>query len=266
LCNKEIKFAAFWDYAHSCLGAEKIATGHYARIAFDGERHSLLKGVDERKDQSYFLSFLSEKQLAKAIFPLGEMQKSEVRQIAGKLGLSVAGKKDSTGICFIGERNFREFLSRYLPAQKGDIIDADSGEKIGEHNGLMYYTIGQRKGLGIGNRGGGERWYVVSKELESNVLFAAEGEANPRLFSSGFTSGEVHFVNPMRPQIVRCTVKHRYMQAETPASVRIQPNHVSVAFDAPQAGVAPGQVGAFYMNETCLGGAIIGKSIELAQN
>ncbi|MDR2519907.1 MAG: tRNA 2-thiouridine(34) synthase MnmA [Eubacteriaceae bacterium] len=262
LCNSEIKFKAFLKYAQDALSADFIATGHYARIQrADGEVR-LLKGSDAKKDQSYFLSFLSSQQLSKALFPLGEYEKPDVRMAARKLGLRVSEKKDSTGVCFIGERNFRKFLSSYLPARPGSIVDWDTGEVIGEHIGLMYYTIGQRRGLGIGGHGNGGRWYAASKDLERNILYAVEGGNNPKLFYRGFEGGEPSFVNPMpNGGKRRITVKYRYQQKEAPALLEVSEERCRVIFEAPQSSIAPGQVGAFYSGDTCLGGSIITKGI-----
>jgi len=257
LCNSEIKFKAFLDYAKAAFGAELIATGHYANAHTQAGRTALYKGADQHKDQSYFLSFLTEAQLASALFPLGGMQKSEVRALAKKLGLRVADKKDSTGICFIGERNFRKFLPSYLPARPGDILDWDSGKAIGRHNGLMYYTIGQRRGLGIGNLGTGQRWYVASKDVSANTLLCVEGEGNPKLYCEGFCAKEYNFIGYDCDESFECMVKYRYMQEEKPARATFRDGALQIAFQEKQAGVAPGQVGALYIGQRCLGGAII---------
>ena len=262
LCNSEIKFKCFWEYARDVLQAEKIATGHYARTVSAGGRTKLFKGADESKDQSYFLSFLTEQQLKTALFPLGGMMKSEVRKIAESLKLRTADKKDSTGICFIGERNFTRFLMNYIPAQKGDIADADTRRIIGKHNGLMYYTIGQRRGLGIGGTGTGERWYVCGKDTDNNILYAVQGADNPKLFVSGLTAENWNFINPPEEQDFRCSVKIRYRQSEKACSVSVRGEHGTVVFDEPQSGAAPGQAAVFYDGEECLGGAIIGSTLK----
>ena len=262
LCNSEIKFKAFLEYAQKNLGADFIATGHYVRNDVTDDRVRLLKGIDPKKDQSYFLSFLDKDQIKKALFPLGEMCKDEVRAIADELDLRTAGKKDSMGICFIGERNFTKFLAQYLPAQKGDIVDLDSMTKVGEHSGLMYYTIGQRRGLGIGNQGGGDRWYVCDKDIKSNILLVVQGDDNPALFSDGFTSGTVHFINSLDKQSIQCSVKYRYQQQEKKCTLTLTDKGCEVYFDQKQSGVAPGQVGVFYMDDECLGGAIIGNALK----
>lgn len=257
LCNSEIKFRAFLDYAKHTLGADLIATGHYARTEMRNGRIRLLKGLDPKKDQSYFLSFLSSQQLGNALFPLGNMMKPQVREIAKQLNLRTAEKKDSMGICFIGERNFTKFLQQYLPAKKGDMIDIDTNKKVGEHEGLMYYTIGQRRGLRIGNLGEGERWYVCGKDMEHNLLYVAQGADNPHLFCTGFHSDELHFISEPDEASFGCTVKYRYQQTEKKCTVHKTGSGCDVVFDEPQSGVAPGQVGVFYLGEECLGGAII---------
>jgi len=185
------------------------------------------------------------------------MQKAQVREIAAQLGLRTASKKDSMGICFIGERNFKQFLQNYLPAQKGDIVDMDTMKKVGEHTGLMYYTIAQRRGLGIGSTGEGDRWYVSDKDLQNNVLYVVQGAENPKLFTDGFTSDDIHFIDQTDFDEMRCTVKYRYQQTEKHCLLRRTNRGVEVYFDEKQSGVAPGQVGVFYKGEECLGGAII---------
>lgn len=259
LCNSEIKFKAFLDYAKATFDADYIATGHYVRTkAIDGSVQ-LLRGLDAGKDQSYFLSMLNKEQLSGALFPVGGLQKHEVREIAANLGLRTAEKKDSTGICFIGERNFAKFLSEYLPAQPGEIVDADTDRVIGAHDGLMYYTIGQRRGMGIGNLGGGERWYVASKDVEKNILYVAQGADNPRLFVNGFTCRNYSFVNPV-PDKFACTLRYRYRQKEKNAFVSIDNGILTARFDEAQSGVAAGQIGVFYDDEICLGGGVIEQS------
>lgn len=263
LCNSEIKFKCFLDYARTAFGAQKIATGHYVRNSVDEDgRGHLLKGTDPGKDQSYFLCSLSSAQVASAVFPVGGMMKSEVRSIASRLGLRTAEKKDSTGVCFIGERNFKKFLMGYLPATPGEIVDADTGRVIGSHDGLMYYTIGQRRGLGIGNIGGGERWFVCGKDMERNVLLVCEGASNPKLFSAGFESDSLHLINPAEWDEIRCMVKYRYRQTERPAVLRRSGRGVSVIFDEPQSGIAPGQFGAFYIGDELIGSAVIDRVME----
>ncbi|MBO4359380.1 MAG: tRNA 2-thiouridine(34) synthase MnmA, partial [Eubacteriaceae bacterium] len=214
------------------------------------------------KDQSYFLCSLTSEQAAAALFPVGGMMKSEVRKIAAGLGLRTAEKKDSTGVCFIGERNFKKFLMDYLPAMPGDIVDADSGKVIGSHDGLMYYTIGQRRGLGIGNMGGGERWFVCGKDMDRNVLLVCEGASNPLLFSEGFYSEKLHLVNPVEGSEIRCMVKYRYRQQERAATLFRSGEGARVVFDEPQSGLAPGQSGVFYLGDELIGSAVIDSVME----
>ncbi|BEH72141.1 tRNA 2-thiouridine(34) synthase MnmA [Edwardsiella tarda] len=260
LCNKEIKFKAFLEFAAEDLGADYIATGHYVRRRDIDGTTQLLRGVDANKDQSYFLYTLSHQQVAQSLFPVGELEKPEVRRIATQLDLATAKKKDSTGICFIGERKFRDFLGRYLPAQPGKIITVD-GQEIGEHQGLMYHTLGQRKGLGIGGtkEGNEEPWYVVDKDVANNVLLVAQGHDHPRLFSNGLIAQQLHWVDrrPLTAEL-RCTVKTRYRQADIPCRViPIDETRIEVCFDQPVAAVTPGQSAVFYQDEVCLGGGII---------
>lgn len=259
MCNKEIKFKAFLDYAMD-LGADYVATGHYAQVECDenGVAH-MLRGVDNNKDQTYFLSQLSQEQLAKTMFPLGHMEKSEVRAIAERAGLATAKKKDSTGVCFIGEKNFKEFLSHYLPAQKGNMVTLD-GEVKGQHDGLMYYTIGQRQGLGIG--GGGqsqEPWFVVGKELETNTLLVGQGFHHEALYADRLDASEIHFTTTEdKPKEFRCTAKFRYRQQDTGVTVRLLEDHrAEVIFDEPVRAITPGQAVVFYDGEECLGGGLI---------
>ena len=215
LCNREIKFKAFLEYALQ-LGADRIATGHYARTAFPEDRACLLKGLDGNKDQSYFLHAVGHAELERSLFPLGEMDKTEVRRIAGQYGLITHDKKDSTGICFIGERRFKDFLQQYLPAQPGDIRSLD-GELLGQHQGLMYHTIGQRQGLGIGGKAdhGSEPWYVVDKNLDSNELLVTQGNQHPALFKSSLTISQMHWIAGQEPSLpLACAAKTRYRQAD----------------------------------------------------
>ncbi len=260
LCNKEIKFKAFLEYAAEDLGADFIATGHYVRRPPLDQQPKLLRGLDSNKDQSYFLYTLSEQQVAQSLFPVGDIEKPIVRAIAEDLGLATAKKKDSTGICFIGERKFKDFLARYLPAQAGDIKTVD-GQVIGRHDGLMYHTLGQRKGLGIGGvKGASENaWYVVEKDLVNNVLIVAQGQDNSALLSSGLIASQLHWVDrqPIREKL-RCTVKTRYRQADIDCVIEpIDDETVRVIFDTPQIAVTPGQSAVFYLGEVCLGGGII---------
>lgn len=264
LCNKEIKFKAFLDYAAEDLGADYIATGHYVRKREQNGKVELLRGLDKNKDQSYFLYTLSETQISKSLFPVGELEKPQVRKIAEQLDLVTATKKDSTGICFIGERKFRDFLARYLPAQSGFIRTVD-GEVIGEHQGLMYHTLGQRKGLGIGGLKNADEtpWYVVDKDIAHNELIVAQGHDHPALFSGGLIAGQLHWVDrqPLTTSL-RCTVKTRYRQQDIPCQINpINEQQIEVIFDEPVAAVTPGQSAVFYSNEVCLGGGIIEERI-----
>ncbi|KMK52287.1 tRNA 2-thiouridylase [[Actinobacillus] muris] len=265
LCNKEIKFKAFLEYAAEDLGADYIATGHYVRRSPHAQQPQLLRGLDSNKDQSYFLYTLSEQQVAQSLFPVGELEKPIVRAIADDLGLATAKKKDSTGICFIGERKFKDFLARYLPAQSGEIKTLD-GQVIGRHDGLMYHTLGQRKGLGIGGvKGAAENaWYVVEKDVENNVLIVAQGQDNSALLSKGLIAAQLHWVDrqPIR-QNLRCTVKTRYRQADIVCEIQpIDDDSIRVIFDEPQIAVTPGQSAVFYQGEVCLGGGVIEQAIK----
>ena len=265
LCNKEIKFKAFLEYAAEDLGADYIATGHYVRRRDLNGQSQLLRGLDNNKDQSYFLYTLSKEQVAQSLFPVGELEKPIVRAIAEDLGLITAKKKDSTGICFIGERKFKDFLARFLPAQPGDIKAVD-GEVIGRHQGLMYHTLGQRKGLGIGGIKGKDEnaWYVVEKDLVNNVLVVAQGLDNSALLSTGLIAQQLHWVDrePLR-QALRCTVKTRYRQTDIPCEIiPLNDDSIEVRFDEPQIAVTPGQSAVFYQGEVCLGGGIIERQIK----
>lgn len=259
LCNKEIKFRAFLDHALG-EGADAIATGHYARVSPAGDgRRRLLKGRDPGKDQSYFLYALDQAQLARAVFPLGELRKSEVRRIALEAGFGNHAKKDSTGICFIGERRFKEFLSRYLPARPGEIRSVD-GILLGEHDGLMFHTLGQRKGLGIGGRGGsGEPWYVVAKDLTTNILYVAQGHDHSMLFSRHLAAGKLNWISGAPPKAqARCYAKTRYRQPDQACWITaIDAGRCHVEFERPQRAVTPGQSVVFYQGEECLGGGVI---------
>jgi tRNA-specific 2-thiouridylase len=261
LCNAEIKFKAFLDHALS-LGADWIATGHYARIrrracSQDAQAgYELLKAVDASKDQSYFLYRLNQAQLSRTLFPLGDWLKRDVRALAHKVGLPNHAKRDSTGICFIGERPFREFLMRYLPTSPGP-TQTPSGRSLGTHQGLMYYTIGQRHGLGIG--GSGEPWYVVSKDLEHNRLLVAQGHDHPALFKDRLLAMSASWISQTPPHTPRpCTAKTRYRQPEAPCSLmRADSESCELDFDHPQWAVTPGQSAVVYQGEVCLGGGII---------
>lgn len=254
MCNKEIKFKAFLDYALS-IGADYVATGHYAQVRHDNEVAELLRGVDRTKDQTYFLNQISQDVLQKVLFPLGHLQKSEVREIAEKHGLATATKKDSTGICFIGERNFKEFLSGYLPAQPGQMTTL-SGAIQGEHDGLMYYTIGQRHGLGIG--GEGEPWFVVGKNLENNVLYVEQGDQNEYLYSDRLIASDMNWLKKMSQETFTCTAKFRYRQKDSVVHVTLlEDGKVQVDFDSAERAITPGQAVVFYDGDVCLGGGTI---------
>lgn len=257
MCNKEIKFKAFLDFAMK-IGADYMATGHYAQNDFVDGEYRLIRGNDSNKDQTYFLCTLGQYQLSKTLFPVGHLTKSEVRKIASEAGLWTANKKDSTGVCFIGERDFDKFLDNYLPAKPGDIISL-SGEKVGRHSGLMHYTLGQRKGLGIGGVGTGEPWFVVDKDLKKNILYVVQGENNPALYTYGLTATDLHWVSEREvDKVFTCTAKFRYRQPDQGVIVFMgKDNTCKVVFDNPQRAITPGQAVVFYKNEVCLGGGII---------
>lgn len=265
LCNREIKFKAFLEYATE-LGADFIATGHYVQKQTAGSETYLLKGKDSNKDQSYFLCEVSESCLQNCLFPVGNLSKSEVRRLAAKLGLSTHDKKDSTGICFIGERKFKDFLETYIPAQPGTIETTD-GDEIGSHGGLMYYTYGQRQGLGIGGvqHRGEAPWYVVAKDLPRNVLIVAQGNDNKHLFSQALLATNPSWINATPPPLpLRCTAKIRYRQADQDCQISTHgDNLVQVVFDQPQRAVTPGQYVVFYQGQRCLGGAVIEQYLKL---
>ncbi|MCK5717452.1 MAG: tRNA 2-thiouridine(34) synthase MnmA [Thiomargarita sp.] len=259
LCNREIKFKVFLEYALN-LGGAMIATGHYVRIKKTDQQYHLLKGMDTHKDQSYFLYTLGQSQLAKSCFPIGALQKSTVRDLAKKANLVTQLKKDSTGICFIGERPFKTFLSRFLPAQPGN-IETVEGHIIGKHDGLMFHTLGQRKGLNIGGQANksGLPWYVVAKDLPNNRLIVAQGHDHPLLFTSSLTTQQIHWISEKAPpHPFRCYAKTRYRQAEQACVITAIDEHRSqVIFDQPQRAVTPGQSCVFYQEDECLGGGII---------
>lgn len=267
LCNAEIKFKAFLDHAMR-LGAEKIATGHYARVRLNAATglHELLKGLDPSKDQSYFLHRLNQAQLSKALFPVGELHKSEVRRIATEIGLPVAAKKDSTGICFIGERPFREFLNRYIQKAPGPIKD-ERGRVLGEHHGLSFYTLGQRQGLGIGGvkekgaqRGGGEHapWFVARKDMEKNTLWVVQGHDHPWLLSNALSAQDASWVAGTPPAAGSYGTKTRYRQADAPGTLTAEGGQAfRLDFPQPQWAVTPGQSAVLYDGEVCLGGGVI---------
>ena len=255
LCNAEIKFRAFLDHAMH-LGAAKIATGHYARVDTVDGRHRLLRGKDSGKDQSYFLHRLTQEQLARVMFPVGELEKTEVRHIALQAGLPNHAKKDSTGICFIGERPFREFLNGYLPKVPGPIIDPE-GRSVGEHIGLAFYTIGQRKGIGIG--GAGEAWYVAGKDLAGNKLVVVQGHDHPLLLKRTLAADQTSWIAGVAPaEQSQHTAKTRYRQLDAPCTLsRVLESEIRVDFASPQWAVTPGQSVVLYDGEACLGGGVI---------
>ena len=258
LCNSEIKFKAFLHYALAA-GADKIATGHYARVRQAADSFELLKGLDDNKDQSYFLHLLNQQQLSHSLFPIGELTKPQIREIAKNAKLPNFAKKDSTGICFIGERNFKHFLSEYLPAKPG-VIKTTEDDIIGQHEGLMYYTIGQRKGINIGGiKGRAELpWYVVEKDLTNNILVITQDEQHPQLLKSCLVAEQNHWISGYAPTPpLQCYAKIRYRQADQPCLVILKDNQLIVTFDTPQRAVTPGQSIVFYQDDICLGGGII---------
>ncbi len=257
LCNREIKFGPFLEYAKK-LGADYIATGHYAQVERKNGYTYLKKAVDTNKDQTYFLNQLNQDQLNYVIFPIGDMLKPDLRALADKYNISTAHKKDSTGICFIGERNFKKFLEQYLPNKPGDIVDIDTGKKVGSHDGLMYYTIGQRRGLGIGSQGEkSQRWFVVKKDLEKNVLYVCCG-LEDCLYSSGLITYKVNWI-PKAPNVNEfdCYAKFRYRQPDQKVHVKIEENKIIVTFYEKQKAITEGQWVVFYDDKYCLGGGII---------
>ena len=259
LCNKEIKFKAFLDHALT-LGAERIATGHYARVCEVDGQYQLLKGSDPNKDQTYFLYTLGQAELSRTLFPIGHLAKTEVRALAQAAGLPNHARKDSTGICFIGERDFRTFLKRYLPAHPGEMRTLAGGAK-GRHEGAMYYTIGQRQGLGIG--GAGEAWYVVDKDIEQNILYVEQGEHHPALYNPALLASQLHWVTGTPPDLPHaCTAKVRYRQTGQACSIgQIASGTLRVEFPSAQRAVTPGQSVVFYDGEVCLGGGVIDRRL-----
>ena len=257
LCNSEIKFKAFLDHAYE-LGADHIATGHYARVREVDGQFQLLKGLDANKDQSYFLHRLNQKQLSRTLFPLGEIEKPQVRAIADDLKLPNARKKDSTGICFIGERPFREFLNRYLPTQPGPILN-DQGEQIGEHIGLSFYTLGQRKGIGIGGQktGNGEPWFVARKDLKENSLYVVQGHDHPWLHAHSLCAEQASYISGSAPSLAHVCAKTRYRQSDSPCEIKAGDESFDLQFEQSQFAVTPGQSAVLYDGEVCLGGGII---------
>jgi tRNA-specific 2-thiouridylase len=268
LCNQHIKFRAFVDYAMR-LGASRVATGHYARRSAGGDgRMRLLKGRDTNKDQSYFLYRLTQSQLAVSEFPLGEMEKDQVRALAADAGFDNFDKKDSTGICFIGERDFRAFLSRYIQGEPGDIV-TPAGERVGRHHGLPFYTIGQRQGLEIGGRAGhdGTPWYVADKNLNDNTLVAVQGHNHPALFAQGLVATDLSWIGDTPPPAgMRCQAKTRYRQPDQPCTVEAcAESTLRLRFDQPQRAIAPGQSVILYADDECLGGGVIDQALPVTE-
>ena len=254
LCNKEIKFKSFLKKAEE-MGADYIAMGHYARVIHDGDKHYLLRGVDSNKDQTYFLCQLSKEQISKALFPIGDLEKKEVRRIAEEYDLSVAKKKDSTGICFIGERNFKEFLKNYLPANPGNMVTSD-GKVVGRHDGIMYYTIGQRHGLGIG--GPGDAWFVVGKHPEKNELIVGQGDEQELLFANRCIIRGINIINGPLENTETLSAKFRYRAPDVKVSIKyIDDDTIEVITAEPVKAMTPGQACVFYDCEYCLGGGTI---------
>lgn len=263
LCNCEIKFKAFLDFALG-MGAEALATGHYAQLDKSGSRVRLLRAADLNKDQTYFLAGLTREQLTPAMFPIGGIEKPELRRIAAETGLITADKKDSTGICFIGERNFKKFLMQFLPAQPGDMVDL-SGKVIARHDGLMYYTLGQRRGLGIGGRseGSGESWFVIGKDMKRNLLIVQQGEQE-ELFSTSLTTGKMNWIAGEAPtKVFECTAKFRYRQSDQAVRAFVEGDCCRIVFEKPQRAVTPGQWAVLYNGEECLGGGPIETTVPL---
>lgn len=261
MCNQEIKFNAFLDYALKLEG-DYIAMGHYAQVEERDGNYLLTRGNDENKDQSYFLSRIGQKALSRTLFPVGHLDKNKVRELAQKHNLYTAEKKDSTGICFIGERNFDEFIDKYLLVKEGDMIDV-KGNKVSKHSGLIHYTLGQRKGIGLGGVGTGEPWFVAGKNLKENILYVAQGENNPALYSTSLIGESPSWIlgkSPIMP--LKCTAKFRYRQSDIPVTVDIlEDGSLHIVYDNPVKAVTPGQVAVLYQNEVCLGSCII-NSIE----
>ena len=257
LCNAEIKFKAFLDHAMA-LGAGHIATGHYARVRDSAGQFELLRGVDQSKDQSYFLHRLNQAQLSKSLFPIGHLLKTEVRAIAEKIGLPNAAKKDSTGICFIGERPFRDFLNRYLAHKPGPILNED-GKQIGTHVGLSFYTLGQRKGIGLGGMrsGNGGAWYTARKDMANNLLYVVQGHDHPWLLSDTLQAQDVHWIAGNGPTQANLSAKTRYRQVDAPCQLQCAQTGFNLSFTESQWAVTPGQSAVLYSGEVCLGGGVI---------
>ncbi len=257
LCNKEIKFKAFLEHAIK-MGADYIATGHYAGVRHQNNKYNLIKAKDQNKDQTYFLHSLGQYELSKSIFPLTNMHKDEVREKAESAALPNYDRKDSTGICFIGERRFKDFLAQYLPAQPGDIQALD-GKHKGRHDGLIFHTIGQRQGLKLGGPGG--PWYVAAKNMDKNILFVVEGESHPALYSTGLIAKNLHWINGDQPSRLACSARIRHRQPVQDCTVEISGELAHVYFNSPQRAVSPGQYIVFYTKDVCLGGGIIQQAV-----
>ena len=263
LCNREVKFGPFADFARE-LGADYIATGHYCRVRHDGDMHYLLRAKDENKDQTYFLNQVSSHQLRDVIFPLGDLTKPEVRELALKFDIPVAKKKDSTGICFIGERNFRQFLSQYIPMKDGDIVTQD-GKVVGRHHGVYFYTLGQRRGLGIGGSadGNGERWFVLGKDVANNRLIVSQGE-DDILFKDGLVTEGFNFITPAPAKEFDCEVRIKHRQPLQRAHLSVLDNgDTRIVFNGKQRAIAEGQYAVVYYGDICLGGGVINHSFDI---
>ena len=263
LCNREVKFGPFADFARE-LGADYIATGHYCKVRHDGDMHYLLRAKDENKDQTYFLNQVSSHQLRDVIFPLGDLTKPEVRELALKFDIPVAKKKDSTGICFIGERNFRQFLSQYIPMKDGDIVTQD-GKVVGRHHGVYFYTLGQRRGLGIGGSadGNGERWFVLGKDVANNRLIVSQGE-DDILFKDGLVTEGFNFITPAPAKEFDCEVRIKHRQPLQRAHLSVLDNgNTRIVFNEKQRAIAEGQYAVVYYGDICLGGGVINHSFDI---
>ena len=261
LCNREIKFKAFLDYAME-IGADELATGHFCQLGQEAGRVTLLRGADPNKDQSYFLYMLGQPALRRARFPVGHLTKGEVRRIAAEAGLSTSEKRDSTGVCFIGERRFKPFLKQFLPANPGKMVTPE-GKVVGQHDGLMYYTLGQRRGLGIGGAGNGERWFVLEKDMARNELIVTQGGDHPLLYSRTCEGSGATFISGEAPAAsFDCTCKYRYRQGDQAVHVEMDGDRVLVVAKDSQRAVTPGQSMVFYQGEVCLGGAVCDRVVD----
>lgn len=261
LCNREVKFGPFADFARE-MGADYIATGHYCRVRHDGDAHFLLRAADENKDQTYFLNQVSAYQLRDVIFPLGGLLKPQVREAARRFVIPVAEKKDSTGICFIGERNFRQFLSQYIPMKEGDIVTQD-GKVVGRHSGVYYYTIGQRRGLGIGGSadGNGERWFVLDKDVEKNLLIVSQGEDDV-LYKDALETEEFNFITAPPSDVFACEVRIKHRQPLQRATAHVYDGGVRLVFEEKQRAIAAGQYAVIYIGDICMGGGVISRAFD----